>query len=565
MAKFTVAHSKSKTFTVWIVLLGIWGFVHGAGPCEGVEDLYQSRLDRGLSTTEPYSYLFIAKAHQEPANARDFLKMAKQYSPDLPAVYFALASERLFMGDIFQAIDSFREGIKAYGRNFWWAFTLLGLLYSSILISLVFSLVLILIIRIFMDAGLVSHDGMEDRRRLVLLLVPVILSLFGPIALIAGIFFLIGGYFKKENKVVVYAALLFFLFAPTLLNVEGKFFSAPSPRLRAIVEVNEGKNNRYALWAIKGREDFASRFSHTLALKREGNFNEAIESYLSLMGDSSRSGPRLFVNLGNAYYAVQNRAAAEDSYQKALQRSPLPSAYYNLSQLHREMLDFAKGDEYFLEAAKLNPEAVSKFTSRSGTGPNRFVVDEMLPPSALWEYALGMGNGSLYRFPLLITLMAFLMIPGFYLLNKGMGHRAQRCKRCSAVFCSRCSRVITWGEMCPQCYTSLTKMDEVDSKERIARLLSVYESKTRRRKRAKILSCVLPGAGQIYSGKILLGLLLLWPFSFSLVLFVLNNLPTVGIWPFSHAWITPLAVMLMAFTYLFSILHIGRGIRKGWL
>jgi tetratricopeptide (TPR) repeat protein len=491
--------------------------------------------------------------------------MAKQYSPDLPGVYFALASERLSTGGIFQAIDNFREAIKAYGRNFWWEFTLAGLLYSSIFISLVLSLVLILIIRLFMDAALVSHDGMEDRRRLILLLVPVILSLLGPVALIAGVFFLIGIYFKKENKAVVYAALLFFLLSPTLLEVEGKFFSAPSPGLRAIVEVNEGKDNRYALWVIKGREDFASQFSHTLALKREGNYNEAIEGYLSLMGGSHRSDPRLLVNLGNAYYAIQDRTAAEDFYQKALQRSPLPSAYYNLSQLHREMLDFTKGDEYFLEAAKLNPEAVSKFTSRSGTGPNRFVVDEILPSSVLWEYALGTGNGSLYRFPLLISLMAILMIPGFYLLNKGTRHRAQRCKRCSAVFCGRCSRVIAWGEMCPQCYTSLIKMDEVDSKERIARLLSIHESQTRRRKRAKVLSYVLPGAGQIYSGKILLGLLLLWPFSFSLVLCVLNNLPMVGILPFSHAWITPLAALLMGFTYLFSILHIGRGIRKGWL
>lgn len=565
MAVSMGANPKFKTFTVWIVLLGIWGFALWTTPCEGADEFYESRLDRGLSTTEPYSYLLILKAQQEPANAKDLLKIARQYSPDLPAVYFALGRERLSSGGIFQTLDYFREGIKAYGRNFWWEFTFAGLLYSSILISFVLSLVLILIIRVFMDAGLVSHDGMEDRRRMILLLVPVILSLFGPVGLIAGLFFLIGIYFRKENKAVVYAALLFFLFSPTLLNIEGKFSSAPSSELRAMVEVNEGKDNRYALWAIKGKQDFASQFSRTLALKREGNYNEAIEGYRSLLGGSHRSDSRLLVNLGNAYYAIQDRAAAEDSYQKALQRSLLPSAYYNLSQLHREMLDFGKGDEYFLEAAKLNPEAVSRFTSRSGTGPNRFVADEILPPSVFWEYALGTENGSLYSFPPLTTLMAVIMFPFFYLLNKRTTHRAQRCKRCSAVFCSRCSRVIAWGEMCPQCYSSLIRMDEVDSKERITRLLSIYESQTRRRKRAKLLSYVLPGAGQIYSGKILPGLLLLWPFSFSFILCVMNQLPVVEILPFSHVWITPLALVLMLVTYLFSILHIGRGIYKGWL
>ena len=565
MGMLMSARPKFATVTVWIVLVGIWGFVYGIKPCEGVEGLYESRLDRGLSTTEPYSYLLILKAHQEPANAKDFLKIARQYSPDLPAVYFALASEHLSSGDIFQAIDSFREGIRAYGRNFWWEFSLVGLLYSSMLISFALSLVLVLIIRLFMDVGLVSHDGMEDRRRLILVLVPIVLSLFGPVAFIAGLFFLVGIYFKKENKAVVYAVLLFFLFSSTLLNIEGKFSSAPSPGLRAMVEVNEGKDNRYALWAIKGGGDFASQFSHTLALKREGNYNEAIEGYRSLMGGSHTSDPRLLVNLGNAYYAIHDKAAAEDSYQKALQRLPLPSVYYNLSQLHREMLDFGKGDEYFLEAAKLNPEAVSKFTSRSGTGPNRFVVDEILPRSAFWENAFGTGNGSLYCFPLFSTLIAAIMIPAFYFLNKSTTHRAQRCKRCGAVFCSRCPKAIAWGGMCAQCYSSLIKMDEMDSKERVARLLSIYESQTRRRKRAKILSSMFPGTGQIYSGKILLGLLLLWPFSFSLILYAMNQLSVVGILPFSHAWITPLALVLMGGAYLFSILHIGRWIHKGWL
>jgi tetratricopeptide (TPR) repeat protein len=559
------AHPKFATTTVWILLLGIGGFVLGTSPCEGADDLYESRLDRGLSTTEPYSYFLILKSHQEPANAKNLLRIARQYSPDLPAVYLALASERLSTGGIFQAIEFFREGIKAYGRNFWWAFSLAGLLYSSMLISFALSLVLVLFIRLFMDAGLVSHDGMEDRRRLAFVLVPVILSLFGPVALIAGLFFLIGIYFRRENKAVVYAALLFFLFSPTLLTVEGRFTSAPSPGLRAMVEVNEGKDNRYALWAIQGKEGFASQFSRTLALKREGNYNEAIEGYRSLMGGSHKSDPRLLVNLGNAYYAVHDKAAAEDSYQKALQRLPLPSAYYNLSQLRREMLDFGKGDEYFLEAAKLNPEAVSRFTSRSGAGPNRFVVDEPLPRSAFWESALGTGDGSLYSFPLFGTLIAVIMIPAFYFFNRGTTHRAQRCKRCGAVFCSRCSRAIAWGGMCPQCYSSLIKMDEMDSRERIARLLSIYESQTRRRKTAKILSYVLPGTGQIYSGKILLGLSLVWTFFFSLSVCAMSRLPAVGIFPFSHDWITLPALVLMGGAYLFSILHIGRGMRKGWL
>ncbi len=559
--------SICRAVAVSLLLVSVWFLDCGIASSETTWDLYDSRLEKGLVNTEPYSYLLIDMARKDPGRALEYLSLARKYSPDLPLVYFELAKKSFSLSakGVFQGLDYFRQGIRAYGRNFWWEFTITGLLYASLFISFLFSLLLLLVFRLVTDAGLFLHDVAEERKRLALLLVPVILSFFGPVALVAGLLFLLGLYFKKENKTVVYASLLIFLLWPMILGTGVKFFSAPSPDLRAVVAVNERKDNGYALRVSRGRTDFASRFSYALALKREGSYEEAIRTYKDLTDHSYRQDPHVYVNLGNAYYATGNTEAAKSSYLKSLEMASLPSALYDLSQIHREMLDFTKGDEYFLEAAKLDPVAVSRFTSIAGLTPNRFVVDETLSISVLWQYAMAKGNTYLGKLGTLISIIAFALICGFYLLDRNVKHRAHRCKRCGAVFCSRCSRALTWGEMCPNCFNSLIKIDELDSRERIARLLAIYQSQTRRRNVAKVLSLLIPGGGHIYSGRILSGLLWLWPFLFAAILLVLTAVPFAGLVPFDHGWVRPFAVLLMGFIYVISVSNLRRRINRGWL
>jgi tetratricopeptide (TPR) repeat protein len=563
---------RNHTFSLGTALIAflfftIVTFMRGVAPCHAAEELYESRLDEGLSTTEPYSYLLITLAHQNRAQAKELIEKARRYSPDLPAVYFEMAKEGFILSPngILQGLDYFREGIKAYGRNFWWAFSLAGLTSMSLFLSFFLSLLVVLIIRSPVDAGLIVHEGREEKKRLLLFLIPLGLSLLGPVALAAGTFFLFGLYFKKENKALVYASLLFLAASSFLVNELSPFLSSPAS-LKAIVAVNERKDNRYALLVLKGRNDFPSAFSYALALKREGHYQEAIEAYKDLAGRMSRPDPRVLINLGNANYGIRDMEAAKEAYQQSIGITPLPSAYYNFSQLYRDMLDFTKGDEYFQRAASLSPEAVTRFTSIAGTNPNRFVVDETLPFSALWEYARKSRSISLSVLDMPVLFLAVAMIPGFYFLTKKLKYRAQRCKRCGAVFCSRCSRTMTWGEMCSRCFSSLVKIDEMDSRERVARLLSIYQIRSRRRNTVKLISYMIPGGGQIFSGKILAGFLFLWVFLFCLVLLLMNSLlPESGVLPFSHSWITPLMVIFMMVSYSGAILHIRRRIHKGWL
>lgn len=553
--------------TFCILLLSIFIFDFGTAFAETAGDLYESRLEKGLFNTEPYSYLLMDMADKNRDNAREYLSLAQKYSPDLPEVYFKLAGEEFAPSaqGVFLWLDNFRQGLRAYGRNFWWEFTFAGLLYASVLLSFVLSLLVILIFRLIMDAGLFLHDATEDRRRLVLLLVPVILSFFGAVALIAGLFFLVGLYFRKENKAVVYASLLVFFLSPVLLGLGERFFLAPSADLRAIVAVNEGKDNGYALRVAKERADFASRFSYALALKREGRYKEAIDVYKNLTDRFYKPDPRVYINLGNAYYATGNTESAKSSYIRSLEMARRPAALYDLSQIYRGALDFVKGDEYFLEAAKLDPVAVSGFTSVAGLSPNRFLVDETLPVSVFWRYAMAKGDTYISMSEIWMAAVAVVMICCFYFVDRKVKHRAHRCKRCGVVFCNKCSKALTWGEMCPRCFSSLMKIEDLDSRERVTRLLSIYQSQTRKRNVARTLSFLMPGGGLIYSGRILSGLLLLWPFLFAASLFVLSGVSLAELVPFDHGWVRPFAALLMALIYAISILNIRRRISRGWL
>ncbi|MDH4230900.1 MAG: hypothetical protein OEW04_02595, partial [Nitrospirota bacterium] len=144
-------------------------------------------------------------------------------------------------------------------------------------------------------------------------------------------------------------------------------------------------------------------------------------------------------------------------------------------------------------------------------------------------------------------------------------NKAYRCKRCSTVLCPRCEKRLVWGQMCPECYASMVKLDALVAKERIAKLLAVYEHQKRRRGIMKIFSFLMPGVSQIYAGKILSGFFFLWPFLFFLLLPFSNSVLSGGGVLRAHDFFTWAALFLAAGVYIISNILTRRRIAKGWL
>ncbi|MDP1759316.1 MAG: tetratricopeptide repeat protein [Thermodesulfovibrionales bacterium] len=552
--------SKNTLFLNFALLIFIFAFSSSSL----AEDVYESRLDRGLKNNEPYSYVLIKKANADPSKAKSLLAEAIRHSPDLPPAYFEMAKISFSPSakGIFESLDYAIKGFKTYKENFWWLMSISGLFTASLMLSFVVVLALVLAVRLLIDIPLLSHDIKENRKKILIAMLLVPLSFLGPLFFMAGSLLLLGLYFRGMNKAVVYASVLFLLLSPLWLNIINMFLSAPSSELRAIVAVNESRDNKYATAVLRNKDDYISLFSYGLALKREGRYEEAISAYKKLL--ASHPNPLAYVNIGNSYAGVNDMAAAKEAYKKSVELKPLASAYYNLSHVSRETLDFAKGEEYFNEAIKLGRETVSQFSSAASRNPSRFVIDETLPMSTMWEYAETGARRLIKISPLnsassVIVSIALLAL--FFIMDSAFKQRAYRCQRCGVILCGKCGKGKLWGEMCSLCYKSLIKLDALDSRIRVAKQLEVQELQKKKRRIISFLSFAPPGIAHIYWGRILSGTLFLWLFVFLLLLILLKPLFSTGLSLFSHGWITMPSAIIMAFLYLISNIDARRRLK----
>jgi tetratricopeptide (TPR) repeat protein len=534
-------------------------------------DFYEGQLDRGLRNSEAYSYFLIEKSKEDPAHAEKILEEALRYSPDLPAVYFELskASFSFSTERMYKAYDYMLKGIGAYERNFWWSFTMAGSLFLSFIISFIVCMIIIVTLRLSADLPLLAHDIMEQKTRILLLLLILISALIGPLLLIGGILIILGLYLKKMDRVVVYLYLLFLLISPWVFKASSMIFSIPSSDiLKAVIAVNESRDNRYALSVLRDSEDEVALYSYAIALKREGSYDDAIQIYNKLI--TGKPAPMLYNNLANCYVAKNDMEKAKQLYEKSIRMRPLVSASYNMSQVLRRTLDLVKGEEYFLFAQKIDSDSVSRFQEIFSHNTNRLVIDEVLSISALWKYSREQATrvstfGLSTVPPALLPFIALFLGTLMYILNKRLKTRAYRCKKCGTILCKKCERKVLWGNMCLRCYRSLIKLHELDAKERIARLQTVYEYQMRRRRIMSVLSFILPGSAQIYAGDVLKGLLFLWPFLFLLFIFAISSVFTIGMPRFSYFWLNWASLLSMAIIYFMSNIITRLRLAKRWL
>lgn len=534
------------------------------------EEFYETRLNSGIKNSDVYAHILIKKASENRSDAVEILKRALIYSPDLPAVYFELSKASLSFSanGILDSIDYIVLGINAYLRNFWCSFILTGSLFFSLILSFTLAIAFIIAIRLFHDIALISHDIQETNSKAFLLLVLVFLSIMSPFLFLAGILILLGIYMRKIDRIVVLLFLLLLVFSPLIFKTASLFINASSSgSIKSIVQINESKGNNYAISVLKNNSDYTALFSYALALKREGYYDEAIAIYKRLL---EHNDPRVYINLANCYVGLNNPEEAVKYYLEAVKIKPLASAYYNLSQISREMFDFKKGDEYFKSALSLDRVAVSGYRAIYGRSPNRLVVDETLSFTELWKYVMEKSK-KISTFGITIIPSSFMVIISlalllaFYLLNKRLKHKPYRCRRCNTILCTKCEKQLMWGEMCPQCYKSLVKLDELDVKERGPRLLSIYTHQKKRRDAMRILSFILPGLSQIYAGKILYGFIFLWSFLFFLLIPFTTSIFVTDSLLLSYSFFRWTAIFIAITLYLASNLITRQRISKGWL
>ena len=536
------------------------------------EDFFESQLNRGIRNSDVYSSLLLQEASSDRMQAMSLLSTANKYSPDLPAVYFSLAKEKFSLSSagILTCVDYVIAGFDAYARNFWWSFSLAGGVFYSLVLSFILVMLIIAAIRSVSDLPLISHEMSESKQNIFLLIALFLLSLLSPLLFLAGILVILGLYMSRMDRFVVYLFLITLLCSPVLFKAASRFMQvASSGEMKAVVAVNESRDNTYALTSLPGSGHYAALFSYALALKRTGRYDEALTAYHRLLTMRPDIRSLAYVNIGNTRVGLNDMEEALQSYQRAVSLRPLASAYYNLSAVSRELLDYEKGNEYYRKALEIDRIAVSRYQAMAARTPNRIVADETLSFRTLWNLAKE-TRGVTSTFDLIAlpvwanTFAASLLIIALYYLGTTARNKAYRCKRCNSIFCPRCEKHMMWGQMCSRCFRSLVKLDETEVKERVTRLISIYEHQKRRRGIMRGLSFLLPGASQVFGGRVLYGFLIMWPFLFLLLLPFTNAYLSPG--PLIHHWVVnSFSLLFAAIVYVLSNIVTRQRIAKGWL
>jgi len=337
-----------------------------------------------------------------------------------------------------------------------------------------------------------------------------------------------------------------------------------------MVAVNESVTTPMRFTSLKDRAEPAALFSYALALKRAGLYDEALTVYHRLLRLNPDTQASAYVNIGNVYVGLNNMEEALQSYQRRSNLRPLASAYYNLSAVSRELLDYEKGNEYYRKALEIDRDAVSRYQAVAARTPNRIVADETLsyrPSGTLQRKPAAQPLPLiLLRFPYgQIPFAACVLIIAFYYLSTTSRTKAYRCRRCNSIFCPHCEQHIMLGtDVLPVLSASLVKLDETEVKERVARSYPSTKHQKRRRGIMRMLSFLLPGASQIFGGRVLYGLLLMWPFLFLLLLPFTNAYLSSG--PLISHWVVnSFSLLFAACIYVISNIFTRQRIAKGWL
>lgn len=561
-----------------------------------VSELMEYRAEEGLKNLEPHAIVLTnkgLKAYNEKREkeAVSFFETASELSPDLPAPYLYLAKINFSpsLKGIYTSAGYLLDAWRAFCNNFRWSFQTAGVLSLSLLLALYVSIIIFLLALISSKAGIYIHDIGEDRKKILLLLPSIVLVFLGPIFGIAAFILPFWIYMKTREKVFIYCIFLVSACLILISPMISSFLGANNDKtLRDVIKINEGIYTGQIPDITREGRSYEASFAYALHLKKKGqyyktNYEEAIKIYKEIL--NQKQDARVYNNLANCFVALAshdkdtgaaNYNEAVTYYNEALKLEKLTSAYYNLSQIYREVFDFSDADKYYQDAVKIDPQKVAFYNSVKGMSANRFVMDEHMGNKDLWSLAFKWHSyykpavflDSIFSFInrefsiiLLLLIAAVLNVYGRY-ASRG----AYKCRRCGEVYCSKCEKRISHDDVCLMCFKTLVRTSELGTKERIERILGIQQYRHKNNQRLKILTSVFPGSGHVYYGWPGTGFLILLSFTFflfSILLWFYIPAPTsMNQITRCFRWVSASGLIL---SYIAALANVFRRTPRKWL
>ncbi|HZE89317.1 MAG TPA: hypothetical protein VE404_07210 [Verrucomicrobiae bacterium] len=299
----------------------------------------------------------------------------------------------------------------------------------------------------------------------------------------------------------------------------------------AIAEALSGEHGVEIVSALQSSvrskpEARALRLLLATTYERADMTREAFDEYHRILalhpGDS-----RTLNNIGNLYMRTGQTPQATVYYTKAVEADPKSAVFfYNLSIAQNESLRLTDAEASVRTVQQLDPNLGRALMAARGRG------DEIVPLPATAtaeevraemdvESASDAIRGSMpLRSPTLIGAVATLLVLGVTGLARS-GAQAKACVRCGEAFCGRCKRELGAKECCAQCIHLFVKREAIAAPVRARKLAQVERFARNWKRRVRIATILLPGAGHLIAGRTLAGaaFVLAWLVPLSALLF----------------------------------------------
>ncbi len=289
------------------------------------------------------------------------------------------------------------------------------------------------------------------------------------------------------------------------------------------------------LRSAHGREDYASAMVLAHRMRQRGDVSAAEAAY-RLAAKAKPNDPVVHNNLGVALLAQGKTEAAELVFRTAIAKGAGAEPYLNLSLIMAERGIFDQSTRMMESARVRNPHLVAQHTLMTGAASKKAAVapfDEGL----LWERLFSSGRLEADA----VTVQLWRPMSGrlppwassvVVLLVTAIGAASLRRRRDLSVGCARCglpAKRGAQGELCVQCTSVFLSSSAVqpnlqDKKERAVRNYQI------RRRWTERLLAMVAGAGHIFGGRPVLGLVLLFPFSILSLGLLLGDQAAVHPW-----------------------------------
>lgn len=511
-----------------------------------VQDLSQYLVEHGLTPAPDVAEAFLSLAEQagQRGNSEDFQRLvsyAQSFAPGHPAIHMALAAEarkRQGTFSITALYESLAALLSAFAAPSWRPVALADLALWSRIASLLLLAAMALLL-LFRYQSTLRHDVQEwlgstevawtRAAGWIVLFAPSLLLLSGYwwIVYWAAVFLLYATWSERIATLLGVALLLasgwFTLWAEQGLYVaqsqphwsnlrcyDNRMDTGPDRELAAD---NFGGESQSAL----NKMILANRFLLQGSYIRAEKLYKEVDREVG--GDAQARN-----NLGCIYYYQMRPQEAIQQFTSAVELRPdTAEAYFNRALAKNKLFDYTGADEDQNKARSLNPALVQ----RLGQEQEEW-VPLLIFPSLEKTHATGLKQATRRPTGLSSALasrvsvvsgllqppygfIAFLLSAGFLgmAVAKKRNFFSRACFKCGRPYCPQCKTSLEFESFCGQCVHLYIKQDGVSPEARLKKNYEVERYNRFQGTARAVLSLLAPGAGHVWEGKPIQGVLIL--------------------------------------------------------